>query len=172
MVKFVQEWNLTLTIRHGKVLIEGPFNTYVYIADRWTLNKINLLKKTRNHLMPFPVGMRCLWESSIRSTLRETFRDLLETSQKRWLFCDVFKTSQIHLKKDVFCVTSLRRLKNISKKILSLRGLKNISRSQVFVIFQKYPTKMISCDFRRVIIISDKIDVGPLETLKKWNVYR
>ena len=116
MVKFVQEWNLTLTIRHGKVLIEGPFNTFVYIADRWTLNKINLLKKTRNHLMPFPVGMRCLWESSIRSTLRETFRDLLETSQKRWLFCDVFKTSQIHLKKDVFCVTSLRRLNNISKK--------------------------------------------------------
>ena len=43
------------------------------------------------------------------------FRDVSETSQKRWLFYDVFKTSQIHLKKDVFFVTSLRRLKNISK---------------------------------------------------------
>ena len=41
----------------------------------------------------------------------------------------------------------------------------------MFVVFQKYPTKMISCDFRRVITMSDKIDVGPLETLKKWNVF-
>ena len=30
---------------------------------------------------------------------------------------------------------------------------------------------MISCDFRRVITISDKIDVGQVETLKKWNVF-
>ena len=29
---------------------------------------------------------------------------------------------------------------------------------------------MISCDFRKVITISDKIDVRPSETLKKWNV--
>ena len=33
-------------------------------------------------------------------------------------FCDVFKTSQKHLKKDAFCVTSTRRLKNISRKYL------------------------------------------------------
>ena len=39
--------------------------------------------------------------------------------------------------------------------------------SQVFVIFQRYPTKMFSCDFRRFIEISDKIYMGPLETLKK-----
>ena len=72
-------------------------------------------------------------------------RELLETSQKRWLFCDIFKTSQIHLKKcvffcdvcktsqkhlkkDVFCVTSLRRLKHISKKMSFPWLLKNISR--------------------------------------------
>ena len=30
---------------------------------------------------------------------------------------------------------------------------------------------MVSCDFRRVTEIFDKIDVGPLETLKKWNVF-
>ena len=30
---------------------------------------------------------------------------------------------------------------------------------------------MVSCDFRRVIRISDKIVVGPLETLKKWSVF-
>ena len=29
---------------------------------------------------------------------------------------------------------------------------------------------MISCDFRRLITISDKIDVGPSEALKKLNV--
>ena len=43
--------------------------------------------------------------------------------------------------------------------------------SQVFVVFQKYPTKMISSDFRKVITISDKIDEGPLEILKKLNVF-
>ena len=31
---------------------------------------------------------------------------------------------------------------------------------------------MIPCDFRRAITISDKTDVGPSETLKKWNVLR
>ena len=83
-------------------------------------------------------------------------RDLSQTSQKKLLFCDVFKTSQKHLEKDVFCVTSLRRLEHISKNIL-----------EVFVIFQKYPTKMASRDFLSVVKISDNVDVGPLETLKK-----
>ena len=112
-----------------------------------------------------------LWERHLR--------DFLETSQKRWLFCDVFKTSQIHLKKHVFFLTFLRRLKNISKKMSFawlLCDVSSISRkgclypdvtktsqkhlSQVFVIFQ-CPTKMVACDFRMVIKISDKIDVGP-----------
>ena len=30
---------------------------------------------------------------------------------------------------------------------------------------------MVSCDFRRVITIFDRIDVGPLETLKKSNEF-
>ena len=71
-------------------------------------------------------------------------RDLLQTSQKRWLLCDVFRTSQIHIKNDIFFVTPLRRLKyifcvtsliylrHISIKMsvysmMSLRRLKNIS---------------------------------------------
>ena len=46
-----------------------------------------------------------------------TERDISETSQKSCLFCDIFKTSQKHLKKDVFCVTPLKRLEHISKKM-------------------------------------------------------
>ena len=42
---------------------------------------------------------------------------------------------------------------------------------QVFLIFQKCFTKIILCDFRKVITIPDKTDVEPLETLKKWNVF-
>ena len=101
---------------------------------------------------------------------------------------EISETSQKHLKRDVFFVTYLRRPKSISKKCLlcdmmSLRRLKHISEkgclfhdvsemlqkdlSQVFLVFQKYVTKMTWCDFRRVITISDKIDVGPSE---KWNV--
>ena len=44
-------------------------------------------------------------------------KDLSKTSQKRRLFCDVFKMSQKHLKKDVFFDTYLRRLKYISEKM-------------------------------------------------------
>ena len=115
--------------------------------------------------------MRDLNQITIERDISETS---LETSQKRWLFCDVFKTSQIHLRKDVFFVTSLRRLKNISKKTSFLWHLWGVSKnlSQVFAVFQKYPTKMISCDFHRVITVSGKIDLGLLETLKKWNVFR
>ena len=58
-------------------------------------------------------------------------RDLLEKSQKRCPFCDVFKMSQKHLKKDVFCVTSLRRLEHIFS-VRSLRCLKNISHNYVW----------------------------------------
>ena len=129
-----------------------------------------------------PAGMRCLSEISVKSPLRETYRrDLSETSQKRCLFCQVFKTFQIHLKKDVFCVTSWRRLGHISKKVSFPWRLWDASKTSLASIFgfpktrhkntsQKHVTKMISCDFRRLIKISDKINVGLSETLKKWNV--
>ena len=46
-------------------------------------------------------------------------REISGISQKHLKrdFCDVFKTFQIHLKKDVFYVTSLRCLEHISKKM-------------------------------------------------------
>ena len=44
--------------------------------------------------------------------------DLLEMPQKRSLFCDVFKTSRVYLKKDAFPVTSLRRFGNTYRKYL------------------------------------------------------
>ena len=62
-------------------------------------------------------------------------KDLSETSQKT-SFCDVFKTFRIHLKNDVFFVTSLRRFKYISKHVLfvtSLRRLKYISKKMCFL---------------------------------------
>ena len=61
-------------------------------------------------------------------------RYFLGTSQKRWLFCNVFKTSQIHLIKDVFCVTSLRRLENISKKMLFPWRLWDVSKTSFNII--------------------------------------
>ena len=59
-------------------------------------------------------------------------------------FCDVFKTSQIHLRKDIHDVSE-----KSPKYIL-----------QVFATYQKYLTKIVSSDFRRAIEISDKIDAG------------
>ena len=98
-----------------------------------------------------------------------SLRDLNQISIER----DISETSQKHLKRDVFFVTSLRRLKNISKKMSFVWSLWDSQKhlSQVFLVFAKIRhTKMISCDFRRVITISDKIDVGSSETLRKWNV--
>ena len=69
----------------------------------------------------------------------------------------------------MFCVTLLRRLGHISKKMSFPWRLRDVSKPQVFLVFQKYLTKMVLCNFRRLIKISDKIDVGPSETLKKWN---
>ena len=122
-------------------------------------------------------------------SIERYLRDLSETSQKRCFFvtslrrlkyiskrcffCDAFKTSQKHLKKDVFCVTSLRRLAHISKKMPFPWRLWDVSKTSLASIFgfsKIHHTKMISCDFRWVITISDKMDVEPSETLRKWNV--
>ena len=82
--------------------------------------RIQITKKYKCHIMTF--GTQPAWDVSERSQSdlhwERHLRDLLETSQKRLLFCDVFKTSQTHLKKDVFFVTSLGRLKSISRKYL------------------------------------------------------
>ena len=126
-------------------------------------------------------GMRCLWDVSNRSPLREKSQIPLKNISKRCRFCDVFKTSQIHLKKDVFFVTSLRLLKYISKKtsqihlkkyvfqVTSLRrqtylkkrclfsDVKNISWKYLW-LFQNITQKW----FR-----ADKIYVWALKTLKK-----
>ena len=100
--------------------------------------------------------MGWVWEISIRSPLREIAQRPLGNISKEMFFF----------------VTSLRRLKYISKKMSFPWRLWDVSKtlSQVFLVFQKYVTKTISCDFRSVITISDKIDVGPWETLWKWNV--
>ena len=107
--------------------------------------------------------MRCLWDVSNRSPLRETSQRPLRNISKETSFWDFVKTSQIHLKKDVFFEKSLRRLKYISKMISffekSLRRLKHIwnrclfldvsDMSQkyilkVFVTIKKNNTKMVS----------------------------
>ena len=118
--------------------------------------------------------MRCLWEISIRSLLREISQrplsniskelsflwrlwDVSKTSQKRSFLCDVFKTSRAYLKKDVFPVTSLRRLKSISRKYFWFS--KDTS--------QKW-FRVISVGLLQYLI--KKINMGPSETLKKWNM--
>ena len=75
----------------------------------------------------------------------------LRDISKKCLFCDVFKTSQIHLKK----MSSVWRLEHISKKMSFPWRLWNVSKTSLASIFgfsKIRHTKMISCDFRRVII--------------------
>ena len=112
----------------------------------------------------FPTAIRCLWEISIRFPLTETSQRSLKV-----FFCDVFKTSEIHLKKKCFSCDVFKITENLKKDIYSVTSQKYFLK--VFVTFQKYPTKLVSCDIRRVIELSDKIDVGLSKTLKKWNVY-
>ena len=53
--------------------------------------------------------------------------------------------------------------------MMSLRRLKNVS-DDYFCFFKNTPQKWFCV--RKVVKISDKIYVGPLETLKKLNVFR
>ena len=108
--------------------------------------------------------MRCLSDVSIRSPLRETSQKPLKNISEKCLFCDVFKTSQVHLKKVVFHVTFLRRLKRISKtcQFYDVSDTSQNNLLKVFLTIQKNPTKMV--------FLADKTDLGPLKTLKKWNV--
>ena len=84
---------------------------------------------------------------------------------------DISETSPKHLKRGVFCVASLRCLGHISKKMFFPLYFWDVSKTSLasILVFLKYITKMISCDFCRLITISDKIDVAPSETLRKWN---
>ena len=70
-------------------------------------------------------------------------RDLLETSQIRWLFCDAFKTSKKNLKNDVFCMTSSRHLEHIWKKISVPWRLGDVLKTSLASIcdFSKIPHK-------------------------------
>ena len=122
-MKSILEW---FFMHYSKrVVCSKDTDVLVLMAFVYALNKIN----------ENPAGMRCLWEISIRSPLRETSQrlsqkylkrdDFFVTSLKRlkyiskiFLFCDVLKTSWAYLKKDVYSLTSLRRLKNISRKFL------------------------------------------------------
>ena len=112
------------------------------------------------------------WDVSERSQSdfhwERHLRDLSESSQKRWIFGTSLRRLQ-----HISFVWRLQDISSISQKRCLFRDISEISQkylSQVFVIFQKYPTKMASCVFRRVIEISNKIDVETLETLQKWNV--
>ena len=80
---------------------------------------------------------------------------------------------QIYLKKNVLFVTSLRRLKHISKRCLFWDVSETSQKYlvEVFVTFQKYPTKMVLSGFLRVTELSDKVDERPWKTLKKWNIF-
>ena len=84
---------------------------------------------------------RNISEASQKHLKRDDFFcDVFKTSQrhlKKIIFCDVFKTSQKHLKKDGFRVTSLRRFEHISERCL-FRDISQTSQkylSQVFVTF-------------------------------------
>ena len=63
-------------------------------------------------------GMRCLWEISIWSLLRKSYQRPLRNISKKMMLCDVLKTSQIHLPKDVLFMTSSRVSKTSQKRCL------------------------------------------------------
>ena len=71
-----------------------------------------------NHISPLrETSQKPLRNISKKMTFLRRLQDLSNTSPKRCLFCDAFKTSRKHPKKDLFCVTSLRRLEHISKNM-------------------------------------------------------
>ena len=103
------------------------------------------------------MSLECLSQISID-------RNISKTSQKHLkrdvFFCGVFKTSQIHLKKDVFFVTSLRRLKRISKKMCILWPLCYLSKIYVESI----------CDCSKISHKNGFVLIKTLFENTQWNV--
>ena len=95
-------------------------------------------------------------------------KDLSETFQKRRLFCDVFKTSQIHLKKclfwDVFKTSQIHLKKCLFWDVFKTSQIH--LRKDVFFVTSFRRLKYIS----KKMLFYVKIDVRTLKTLKKWNV--
>ena len=120
------------------------------------------ISSTSKHTQPAWVDVSERFQSDLH--WERYLRDLSETSQRRCLFCDVFKTSQ---KRCILCDV-FKTSRAYLRKDVSETSQKHLW--QVFLVFQKYVIKIILCDFREVIAISDKLDVGPSETLKKWKV--
>ena len=91
----------------------------------------NIRTRKNSVLGHFSRSIRCI--ERLQSDLHWEWylRHLSEKSLKWWSFCDVFKTPQIHLKKDVFYVMSLTHLKHISKKMSILWLL--LGTSQIFI---------------------------------------
>ena len=121
--------NLLLDIWEKSSAFANKSSFYIGCLVRW--NK----KPSRNQL-----SLRDLNQIFIERDIL----DLLETSQKRRLFCDVFKTSQKHLKKTSF-VWRLKEVSNISQKRCLLWRLWDVSIISVASIcdFLKIPCKMI-----------------------------
>ena len=63
------------------------------------------------------------------------------------------------------------RISDTSQKDIYLRYISQKYLLQVFVTFQKYLTKTVSCDVPKVIEIADEIDMRPLKMLKKRKVF-
>ena len=118
-------WIPVAVYLHTQITYSGGKRGYINVLG----NKWNTKKFLSHQLIQGSIaqndacsikGSQPAWDVPERSQSdlhwEKHLRDLSERSQKRRLFWDVFKTSQIHLKKDVFFVTSVRRLRNISKK--------------------------------------------------------
>ena len=108
----------------------------------------------------FPSGMRCFWEISIRSLLRETSQrpltniskgmtflwrlyDVSNTSQKRCIFCDIFIMFK-NIPKKMSFVWHLSDVSSISQKRCLFRDVSETTQKhvfQIFVIFQKKNTQ-------------------------------
>ena len=113
------------------------------------------------------------------------FTLLLSGNSEVMPFCDVFKTSQIGLKEDVFHMTSLRRLNHISKNMSTLCRLWYVSKKMSFyvvfktshvhlkkdlysVMSQIYLRKMPFYDFFKMPQIHLKEDVFHVTSLRRF----
>ena len=161
-------WNIDLLDTHLDLLDADITSKHFCLQD--------VLKTSSSYAFKTP--SRHVFQTSSRHVFKTYWRRLqhnnFSSSKTSWgRLENIFKTSSRRLerRKTVTLKACWRRLQDVSKTSKSLlceASQKHLS--QVFLVFQKSVTKMISCDFCRLIIISDKIDLGPPETLKKWNV--
>ena len=142
-----RDWYLCTAFRNR-------FISWLFLTFPHLFYQILYTKITRNHFCGLflknhkyfrEMFLRRLIDVTEKTSFLRYSRGALKTSQKRYLFWDIFETSWRLHKKDIFFEMHLRRLKDVRKKSSFLRCFLDVSEMSLSVETWLRSIRDISC---------------------------